>query len=129
MVEDHISNFSPPRVLLHSFFYYFISPPYNLIPLHGNHRVAVIEGHRIVEISGSLLYADRSLGFWKEWIVVLVETRQKGNWVWSVERAVVVGGGMPVVGVVVTPEAIVVISWKAQPIIMPGVSSYQKIHF
>ena len=81
--------------------------------------MAIIERHRTVEISGSLLYAGRSLGFRKEWIVVLVEARQDGNWVWSVEGVVVVRGGLPVVGVVVTPEAVVVIIWKTQPIIMP----------
>ena len=49
----------------------------------------------------------------------MVEARQDGNWVWSVEGVVVVRGGLPVVGVVVTPEAVVVIIWKTQPIIMP----------
>ena len=105
-------------------FYYFVSlavPPLQLhsLILHGNQRVAVIQGHCIVEISGSLLYAGRSLGFRKEWIVVWVEARQDGNWVWSAEGVVVVGGGLPVVGVVVTPETVVVIMGKTQPIIMP----------
>ena len=75
--------------------YYFLSllspsslPPPFLI-LHGNDRVAVIDGHGIVEMSGSLLDADGSLGFWKERIVVLIEARQNGNWVWCVEGVVV----------------------------------------
>ena len=81
--------------------------------------VVVIERHRVVEISGSLVYAERSLGFWKEWVVVLVEARQDWHRVWTVEGVVVVRGGMPVVGVVVTPETVVVIMGKPQPIIMP----------
>ena len=77
----------------------------------------------------------------------MVEARQDGDWVWSVEGVVVVRGGMPVVGVVVTPETVVVITWKTQStrlpaedtlrthlyitlkISLPGVSSYQRIHF
>ena len=75
-------------------FYYFLSLPSPSLPppfliLHGNDRVTVIDGHGIVEMSGSLLNADGSLGFWKERIVVLIEARQDGNCVWSVEGVVV----------------------------------------
>ena len=49
----------------------------------------------------------------------MVEARQDGDWVWRVEGVVVVCGGMPVVGVVITPEALVVIIWKTQSIKMP----------
>ena len=51
----------------------------------------------------------------------MVEARQDGDWVWSVEGVVVVRGGMPVIGVVITPETVVVIIWKTQSIIMPAV--------
>ena len=70
-------------------------------------------------MSGSLLNADGGHGFRKEWIVVLIESRQDGKGVWSVEGIVVMRGGVPVVGVVVTPETVVVIMGKPQPIIMP----------
>ena len=79
-----------PNTFYTEFFILCIPHLYNLTFLHGNHRVVIIERHRIVEISGSFLYAVRSLGFRKEWIVVLVEARQDGNWVWSVEGVVVV---------------------------------------
>ena len=51
----------------------------------------------------------------------MVEARQDGDWVGSVEGVVVVRGGMPVIGVVITPETVVVIIWKTQSIIMPAV--------
>ena len=54
----------------------------------------------------------------------MVEARQDGDWVWSVEGVVVVRGGMPVIGVVIAPEAAVVIIWKTQSIIMPAVDQH-----
>ena len=54
----------------------------------------------------------------------MVEARQDGDWVWSVEGVVVVRGGMPVVGVVIIPETVVVIIWKTQSIIMPAVDKH-----
>ena len=57
----------------------------------------------------------------------MVEARQDGDWVWSVEGVVVVGGGMPVIGVIITPEALVVIIWKTQSIIMPAVYQHTEL--
>ena len=82
--------------------------------------MAVIYRHGVVEVPGSVEDVDRHLGCRKERIVVLVEAWDNSNGLRVVELVVVMGRGVPVVGVVVAPEAVVIITWETALVRVPG---------
>ena len=84
--------------------------------LHRDHRE---EGHGGVVVPGPALDVGRGLALGQERVVVLVEARDDLEWGRRVKLVVVVRGGVPVVGVVVAPEAIVVSSWETWLVVSP----------
>ena len=81
--------------------------------------MTVVEGQGTEEVSGPALYIERRLRLGEEGVVVLVEARQNVHR-GVVQLAVVVGGGLPVVGVVITPEASVIITGEGDLVIKPA---------
>ena len=81
--------------------------------------MTVVEGQGTEEVSGPALYIERRLRLGEERVVVLVEARQNVHRV-VVQLAVVVGGRLPVVGVVITPEASVIVTGEGDLVIKPA---------
>ena len=81
--------------------------------------MTVVEGQGTEEVSGPALYIERRLRLGEERVVVLVEARQNVHR-GVVQLAVVVGGRLPVVGVVITPEASVIVTWEGDLVIKPA---------
>ena len=81
--------------------------------------MTVVEGQGTEEVSGPALYIERRLRLGEERVVVLVEARQNVHR-GVVQLAVVVGGRLPVVGVVITPEASVIVIWEGDLVIKPA---------
>ena len=81
--------------------------------------MTVVEGQGTEEVSGPALYIERRLRLGEERVVVLVEARQNVHR-GVVQLAVVVGGRLPVVGVVITPEASVIVTGEGDLVIKPA---------
>ena len=78
-----------------------------------NHRIVLGNNHVAVELFGSASDIVRLLALDKERVIVVVISRNYLDWLWIVQLVVVIRAGLPVVAVIVAPEAVVVVVGKS----------------